>query len=177
MRKFKPNMLTSFLFLMLEVLAPISVSVGLMAWVLQGDATMLLGLIPTLILLSLLIVIFCCLLNLLTLPFTKRIVYLDGEKIMRGETCVCLSEVTNIELDSGMITRMGPSEPCCLNLYSENEWLLSIDHPSLMVMFLLICRCKNASFCYSRKKKVLFIWVISLAVSLGLTIYAIFAGT
>ena len=180
MRKFKPNMLTTFMFMMLEILGPFFVGCPIMFLLIDSGARYtpgeILSIFPAFLLMMVMAVAFCCVLNFITYPFTKRAVYLDKEQIMLDKKCVKYADVTEIVLDSGMIQRMGPSEPCCLDLYHCGNLILSISHPSLLMMFLVLRRCKHAHFRYQRVKKVLVIWAITLLTCIALGLFGAFGG-
>lgn len=173
--KFKPNMLTTFMFTMLEIIGPFSVGMPIMVLLMDdGDRytpVEMLSMFPACLLILVLTVVFCCALNLVTYPFTKRAVYLDDDSVMLDKKRVMYTDVTEIVLDSGMIQRVGPSEPCCLDLYQCGNLILSIDHPSLLMMLLVLRRCKHARFQYQRTKKVFLIWGITLLICIGLGLF------
>lgn len=179
MRKFKPNMLTTFMFNMLEMIAPFSVGTVIMGLLINNGRHTegeILSIIPLFFLLVILITVFSCVLNLVTLPFTKYSVFLFDDRFSRGETVVKYEDVTRIALDSGFPTRMGPSEPCYLDCYSGDELLISIKHPSLLMSFLLMRRCKNAKFRYARVKKVIGMWVLCLVMCIALGLYGLYGA-
>lgn len=168
--KFKPNKLTTFMFSMLEILAPFCVGIPVMILMGNGNYTAndILSIFPTFIVLLVLIVIFCCVLNLITLPFTKHTVFLYDRHFSRQDTEVRYDNVTRIEIDSGAISRFGGNEPCCLDCYSGEELLISIEHPSLLMSFLVWRRCKNAKLRYKRVKRLALIWAFVTLVSVAL---------
>ncbi len=175
MKKFKPNKLTTFMFMMLEFLAPYCVGIPIMI-LLTGNgkypANEVIRIIPAFFMIFvLIIIIFCCALNLVTLPFTKYTVFLFDDHFSRKNTDVRYNDVTRIEIDSGFIGRYSADEPCCLDCYSGNELLISIEHPSLLMSFLVIHRCKNAKLRYKRVKKLVFLWTLCLICSIVLGLF------
>lgn len=155
MKKFKPNKLTTFMFSILRTVIPLSFGFPIMYIIMDPDrytAVELLGMIPITWLVLALIVILCCVLNLLTHPFTKHAVCLYEHHVLYRNTSVKYREVTRIEFDSGAIRRFGGSDPCCLDCYVGDELLVSIDHPSLLMTLFLISRCKTAKLRYRRTK-------------------------
>lgn len=178
--KFKPNMLTTFMFTMLEVIGPLCLCIPVMILLTGHSAAyspdQILSIVPACLLMMALTVVVCSIVNLVTYPFTKRHVTLSKDAVSRDRTSVKYDDITLIELDSGMITRMGPSESCCLNCYSFNDLVLSIEHPSLVMSFLLLKRCKNAKFRYKRMKKVFLIWAGTLLLSIALGFYGATGG-
>ena len=174
MLKFKPNMLTTFMFAMLEILAPCCVGTAVVMILIGNDnytTNEILSIFPAFIVMLVLIVIFCCMLNLITLPFTKHTVFLFDDHFSHGNTKVKYDNVTNIEIDSGIVRRMGGNEPCCLDCYSDDELLISIEHPSLLMSFLVWRRCKNAKLKYKRVKKLVLLWAFILLMSIVLGLY------
>lgn len=174
MRKFKPNMLTTFMFAMIEMLAPFCVGTPVMILLIGNDnytTNEILSIFPFFIITLIFIIVFCCILNLITLPFTKYSVFLYDDYFSRGMTKVKYEDVTRIEIDSGIISRTGGGAPCCLDCYSDNALLISIEHPSLLMSFLVCMRCKNAKLKYTRIKKVALLWVIALAMCIILGLY------
>ncbi len=162
------------MFAMIEILFPFSVGIPLMILLIGKDnytINDILSIFPTLLLMLVLIVVFCCLLNILTLPFTKYTVFLFDDHFSRGDTKVKYDDVTKIEIDSGSISRTGGNEPCCLDCYSKNELLISIDHPSLLMTFFVIRRCRYAKLRYKRVKKLLLLWGFCLIISIVLGLY------
>ncbi len=162
------------MFAMIEILAPFSVGIPIMILLMGDDkysANEILGIFPLFLIMLGLIIAFCCTLNLITLPFTKHTVFLFDDHFSRGNTEVRYDEVSRIEIDSGMVSRSGASEACCLDCYSENKLLISIEHPSLWMSFLLIRRCKNAKLRYKRIKKLLLLWGFCLFLSIALGLF------
>ena len=174
MKKFKPNKITTFMFAMIEILSPFSVVIPLMM-LLSGKENYttndILCVFPAFLLILVLIVVFCCLLNVLTLPFTQYTVFLFDDHFSRSDTKVKYDDITKIEIDSGLISRFGGNEPCCLDCYSGNELLISIEHPSLMIIFFLIRRCRNAKLRYKRVKKLILLWSFCLIIGVVLGLY------
>lgn len=174
MKKFKPNKITTFMFAMLEILAPFCVGTPVMILLIGNDnytTNEILSIFPLFIIMLILIIVFCCMLNLVTLPFTKHTVFLFDDHFSRGNTEVRYDDVTRIEIDSGLVSRTGVNEPCCLDCYSGNELLISIEHPSLLMSFLVWRRCKNAKLKYKRVKKLVLLWASVLIMSIALGIY------
>lgn len=174
MKKFRPNKMTTFLFAMLEMMPAIGIGIPVMGFFMGEEyrfsAREIFGLIPTFFLLYVLIIVFCCVLNLVTYPFTKHTVFLFDDSFSRGETTVRYDDVTKIEFDSGMIRRFGSNDPCCIDCYSEDKLLVCIEHPSLLMCFFLFRKCKNAKFRYKRGKQFLFLlgFFLFLCVAFGL---------
>lgn len=167
------------MFAMLEILAPFCVGIPIMVLLIGNDnytTNEIFSIFPLFIIMHILIIVFCCMLNLVTLPFTKYSVFLFDDRFSRGETVVKYEDVTRIALDSGFPTRMGPSEPCYLDCYSGDELLISIKHPSLLMSFLLMRRCKNAKFRYARVKKVIGMWVLCLVMCIALGLYGLYGA-
>ena len=174
MKKFKPNKITTFMFALIEILSPFSVGTPLMIILIGNDkytTNDILIIFPAFLLVLLLIGVFCCLLNLITLPFTQYTVFLFDDHFLRGNTKVKYDDVTKIEIDSGFISRFGENEPCCLDCYWGNELLISIEHPSLLMIFWVTRRCKNAKLRYKRVKKLILFWGFCLFVSVVLGLY------
>ena len=174
MKKFKPNKITTFMFAMIEMLFPFSVGIPLMILLIGKEnytTSDILSFFPAFLLMLVLIVVFCCLLNLVTLPFTKYTVFLFDDHFSRGDTKVKYDDITKIEIDSGLISRIGGNEPCCLDCYSGNELLISIEHPSLLMIFFLIRRCRNVKLRYKRVKKLILLWSFCLIISVVLGLY------
>jgi len=160
-------MLTTFMFMLLQILAPFSIGVPIMLLLMGKDtASEILSLIPIWLAGLVFVVVFCCILNLVTLPFTKHTVFLYDHHFSRGNTEVKYRDVTRIELDTGLIGRGGGNEPCCLDCYAGKDLLISIEHPSLLMTFLVIKRCKTAKLRYKRVKMLVFLWVLDLLMSI-----------
>ena len=174
MKKFKPNKLTTFMFAMLEILAPFGVGTPVMILLMGNENYSLyeiLSFFPLFFIMLVLIVAFCCALNLITLPFTKYTVYLFDDYFSRGNTEVRYDTVTRIEIDSGFVRRFGGNEPCCLDCYAGDELLISIEHPSLLMSFLVWRRCNNAKLRYKRVKKLVLMWIFVLSICFVLGLY------
>ena len=168
MKKFKTNKITTFMFAMLEVLSPFSIGIPLMMLLLGKDnytSNDILMCFPLFILTLVLIVAFCCLLNLVTLPFNSYTVFLFDDHFSWGNINVRYDEVDKIVIDSGFVRR-SDYIPCCLDFYSENNLLISIKHPSLLMTFFVTQRCRNAKLRYKRVKKLIFLWLFCLLVFL-----------
>lgn len=174
MKKFRPNKMTTFLFAMLEMMPAIGIGIPVMGFFMGEEyrfsAREIFGIIPVFFLLCALILVFCCLLNLVTYPFTKHTVFLFDDSFSRGETTVRYDDVTKIEFDSGAVRRFGSNDPCCLDCYAGDELRISIEHPSLLMCFYLFRNCKNAKFRYKRMKRFLSLsgFFLLLCVALGL---------
>lgn len=173
MKKFKPNTFTTALFAMIEVLIPFSVGAPVMMFLMNKEAYSMKEIFltfPLFLLMIALLPFFSGVLNLVTLPFTEYTVFLYEDSFSRGETKVRYDSVTRIEIDSGVMRRFGTSEHCCLDCYGGDMLLISIEHPSLWMCFLVMRRCKNAKIRYKRIKKVLALWAfcLFLCVILGL---------
>ncbi len=168
-------MLATFTFAMLEILAPFCVGTPLMMLLMGNctyEATEILGIFPTFILAFVLTVAFCCILNLITLPFTRYSVFLFDDHFSHGNTDVKYDDVTRIEIDSGMVSRqMSGNDPCCLDFYSGEKLLASIKHPSLLMSFFVWRKCKNARLKYKRVKKLALTWALVLLICIVLGLY------
>lgn len=174
MKKFKPNMMTTCMFALLEILAPLCVGVPVMILLMGNEhytLTDALSIFPFFVLAFVLVVAFFCILNLLTLPFTKHAVFLFDDHFSFGSTNIKYSDITKIEIDSGVLRRMGGVESCCLDCYSGEDMLISIEHPSLLMSLLLWRRCKNAKLKYKRVKKLALIWAFTLLICVVLGLY------
>jgi len=167
------------MFAMLEILSPYCVGIPIMILLIGNDnytANEILSIFPTFIIMLVLIVIFCCMLNLITFPFTKHTVFLFDNHFSRGNTEVKYDDVTRMEIDSGLVSRTGGNEPCCLDCYSGNELLISIEYPSLLMSFLVWRRCKNAKLKYKRVKKLVLLWAVVLVMSIALGLYGLYGA-
>lgn len=174
-KKFKPNKLTTLMFAMLEIMVPFSTGAPIMVLLMSNgerDLSEWIGIIPTVLILLILIALFCCTINLISYPFTKHTVFLFDDHFCRDNVKVKYSDVTHIEIDSGFISRGGASEPCCINCYSDDKLLLSIKHPSLIMTFLLLRRCKNVKLKYKRIARVILLWLFAILCCVVLGIYA-----
>ena len=170
MKKFKPNKSTTFMFAMLETLAPFCIGTPILMLSIGYEnfaANEILSVFPSFFYVSAAIIVCCCLFNLATYPFTEYTVFLFDNRLSCGETEVRYDDVTKIELDSGLVRRWGPSEPCYLICYSGDERVISIKHPSLWMSFLLALRCKYAKLRYKRLKKALGMWAFCLVFCLA----------
>ena len=171
MKKFKPNKITTFMFAMIEILSPFSVGIPLMMLLLEKDTYTpndILIFFPKFLLILVLFLVFCCLLNLVTFPFTKYTVFLFDDHFSCGDTKVKYDDITKIEIDGGLIRRVGGNEPCCLDCYAGNELLISVEHPSLLMTFFVTRRCRYAKLRYKRVKKLLLLWSFCLIVNVVL---------
>ena len=172
MKKFKPNKMTTFMFVLIEIFTPIGVGIPIeMLLEDRYTAREVFSLFPVFLLTPVFVTVFCCLLNLVTLPFTKYTVYLFDDYFTRGNIKVNYGDVTKIVMDSGLVTRIGVNEPCCLDCYAGDELLLSIEHPSLLMTFFVTRRCRNAKLRYRRVKRLLVLWGIILLIGILLGLY------
>ena len=173
-KKFKPNMMTTFTFSILRTVIPLSFGFPILYIIMEPNrytAVELLCMIPVAWFALVLILTLCCVLNLLTLPFTKHAVCLYDRYFSYRNTSVKYRDVTRIEFDAGVIRRIGGSEPCCLDFYANNDDLLiSINHPSLLMTLFLISRCKTAKLRYRRIKDFLLTcaFVLLMCIVLGI---------
>lgn len=174
MRKFKPNKMTTFMFFMLDLWIPLCIGIPLMCWLLGAYDWMKMGLV-CLIMIPM-DVIFFSMLNLVTYPFTEYNVFLEDETFSWEGTKVWYHEVTKIVFDRGSVRKYGSSEPCCVDFYAGDKMLVSITHPSLIMSFLVIRRCKNAKLRYARIEEAVWIWLIVLGMSVAMGLYGKYAG-
>ena len=173
-KKFKPNMMTTFMFAMLHLIIPFSFAFPIEFYILDPDrytTAEFLCMIPLVWGILALLLILCCVLNLLTFPFTKKTVVVHDRYFSYQNTNIKYSDVARIEFDAGVIHRHGGNEPCCLDFYANNDDLvLSIDHPSLIMTLLLIRRCKTAKVRYRQFKQFIwmcaFVWIVCIVLGI-----------
>ena len=167
-------MITTFMFLMIEMMLILLATpiLFVIAPREQDSLTDILMIFPMFFATIVMTVLFCCALNLVTLPFTKYAVTLDRDFVTVRDKKVKYADVTRIEIDSGTIRRFGGSDPCGLDLYSYDELLVSITHPSLIMSFLLILRCNNAYIKYVHLKRVVFLFLFAVLMFAVLGIYS-----
>ena len=107
MKKFKPNKITTFMFAMIEILSPFSVGIPLMMLLLEKDTYTpndILIFFPKFLLILVLFLVFCCLLNLVTFPFTKYTVFLFEDHFSCRDTKVKYDDIKEIFVEYDFIS-------------------------------------------------------------------------
>ena len=174
-RKFKPNKMTTVMFFAQNMWITLCVALPMMCWLQGAYDYMVMGLIfLTMIPLN---VIFFSALNLFTHPFTPYHVILEDESFSREGTQVWYHEVTKIVFDPGEVSKHRSWEPCCLDFYAGDRMLLSITHPSLIMTFFVIRRCKHAKLRFARIKDTLLLLAVGIAIGVAIGLCGKFGGT
>jgi hypothetical protein len=164
------------MFMMLYVMGPFCAGTPIMIMLMGATNYNLVEMFLGFLFANVCTIFFCSILHLLTLPFTKYTVFLDDETFTRDGTRVKYHEVTEIVFDSGFVGKGGGNEPCCMDCYAGNKMLVSIEHPSLIMTYLVIRRCKNAKLRYRRTKLVIGTWVFGLLACVALGLYGKYGG-
>lgn len=86
--------------------------------------------------------IFFSVINIVTWPFSKKIIYLTQNLITYNNKTVNLNEIDRIYFELGEMGKISYT-PCCLLLYKNNIVEMSISNISFMCLIVILMRCKH----------------------------------
>ena len=157
--KFKPNYMLTFSLMMTEIflsLIPTFIMLDLM----EGNTDRILKDLLGVLYLCIIFFVLLNFLNVVTLLFSKVKVCTYQNYFIHNNKEFYYIDIKEIEIEKGFVARMG-SEPFTIILRKNSSELTFIENPSIILVILLLCRCKNAKV-KIKKWYTIFIWMISI---------------
>lgn len=99
--------------------------------------------IPLMLIVLTVLSIFFSIINLITWPFSKKIIYIEKNQISYNNKTLLFTDITNIYFELGTINKTNGGNPCCLYLYKEDTLAMSITHISFIALLILLKKCKG----------------------------------
>ncbi len=140
--KFKRNFLLTLnlnLFVFLLITCPIIMI--MLSFINEAKNALLM--IPAFVIILFVFTLVCNLINVFTWMFSKKDIYIDKKTIIYENKSVNFHEIDKIYFEFGLVGKTGFNNPCTLYLYSKNNPILKIVHPSFLSVLVTIAKCKK----------------------------------
>ena len=141
--KFKRNFMLTFILnfnsLIIFIMTPlIMIMIGII-----DDVINALLIIPLMLIVLTVLSIFFSIINLITWPFSRKVIYIEKNQISYNNKTLLFTDITNIYFELGTINKTNGGNPCCLTLYKDDTIAMSITHISFIALLVLLKKCKG----------------------------------
>lgn len=141
--KFKPNYFITFSITMLELFTSFTPVVFLIQIFDKDPSTKGVHALGFLMIAFIFFIILNCL-NIVTLPFSKAKVHIYKHHFQHLDKKWSYDKITLIEIEKGMVSKTGSNEPTTIILRLNDQTNTFIEYPSIILMIILIVKCKYA---------------------------------
>lgn len=141
--KFKRNFILTFILnfnsLVFFILTPLII---IMIAIIDDIINSLLA-IPLMLIVLTVLSIFFSIINLVTWPFSRRVIHIEKNQISYNKKTLLISDITYIYFELGAINKTNGGNPCCLSLYKGDTIAMSITNISFIALIVLLKKCKG----------------------------------
>ena len=141
--KFKRNFLLTYILFFNSLMMFIMTPILMIMLSFVDDVKNMLFMVPFMFVLLTVLTIFLNIINMITWPFSKKIVHIGNNEISYNNKTIIISDITKIYFDLGTVNKFNGGTPCCLSLYIKDKVELSITHVSFIALLVIIKKCKK----------------------------------
>ena len=141
--KFKRNFLLTYILFFNSLMMFIMTPILMIMLSFVDDVKNMLFMVPVMFVLLTVLTIFLNIINMITWPFSKKIVHIGNNEISYNNKTIIISDITKIYFDLGTVNKFNGGTPCCLSLYIKDKVELSITHVSFIALLVIIKKCKK----------------------------------
>ena len=141
--KFKRNFLLTYILFFNSLMMFIMTPILMIMLSFVDDVKNMLFMVPFMFVLLTVLTIFLNIINMITWPFSKKIVHIGNNEISYNNKTIIISDITKIYFDLGTVNKFNGGTPCCLSLYIKDKVELSITHVSFIALLVIIKKCRK----------------------------------
>ena len=141
--KFKRNFLLTYILFFNSLMIFVMIPILMIMLSFVDDVKNMLFMVPFMFVLLTVLTIFFNIINMITWPFSKKIIHIGKNEISYSNKTIMISDITKIYFDLGTVNKFNGGTPCCLSLYINDKVELSITHVSFIALLVIIKKCKE----------------------------------